>query len=561
MTRRRSAAAAVGAGLALADASVVVLALPPILTEFDASVQAAVAVIGAYTLALAVAVPITMSFHRRHRDAPLAALGMLGFALAGAGCGVAGAIAPLVALRAAQGAAAAVVLVGAFELLGAGGAGSAGRRAWVAAAVFGAAIGPALGGALTVLLDWRAIFLVQAPVVAAAAVACWEPARAGAPAAGRAPVTATAVCLALLSAALTGVLFLAVLLLIFGWGLSPLAAAAVVSVLPLAALLGTRLPGDHAARAIVGSALVGIGVLCLAFLPLDTVAMTIVPQVVAGLGMGMALPAVAGGLLPERTAADAAHLLAVRHVGITVAIALLAPVAAAQIEHAAAGTRERGAALILDARLPPQDKLRLAQVATAKLDAAAPRTALRDSLVEAEGELGADRRAEYEHLRQRTDETLVIAINDAFAPAFLICGAFGLLAAGGLLLVVRPRLRRAALATCAIAAILVPAQAAFAAALRPDEVTIADPCAPRALPRTGGTDGLLQDGALVLLDAAACRFGSSREKLALALIDPERARAYANRHKIRRGALDGLLSEILGTGRSLWGLLGRLLGP
>src|SRR5829696_8436612 len=66
MIRRHAIAATVGAGLALADASVVVLALPPILTEFDASVEAVAAVIGAYTLALAAALPIIV----RHRRGP-----------------------------------------------------------------------------------------------------------------------------------------------------------------------------------------------------------------------------------------------------------------------------------------------------------------------------------------------------------------------------------------------------------------------------------------------------------------------------------------------------------
>src|SRR5215207_2912686 len=55
MTHRHTIAATVGAALALADVSVVVLAQPPILAEFDASVEAVAAVIGAYTLALAAA--------------------------------------------------------------------------------------------------------------------------------------------------------------------------------------------------------------------------------------------------------------------------------------------------------------------------------------------------------------------------------------------------------------------------------------------------------------------------------------------------------------------------
>ena len=229
---------------------------------------------------------------------------MLGFAAASADAGLAPTMALLIGLRAVQGAAAAVVLVAAFELLTDDRHERSGRKMWTAAAIFGAAIGPALGGAVTELLDCRAIFLAQAPVVAAAALICRSAASAR-----TAPqhttsfqrLTVATVCLGLLSAALTGVLFLVVLLLISGWALSPLEAAAVVSTLPIAGFLGTRVPCDVAARAIVGSTLVGAGVLSLAFLPTAAVAMTLVPQLIAGFGMGMALPALAGALLPERT--------------------------------------------------------------------------------------------------------------------------------------------------------------------------------------------------------------------------------------------------------------------
>jgi hypothetical protein len=43
------------------------------------------------------------------------------------------------------------------------------------------------------------------------------------------------------------------------------------------------------------------------------------------------------------------------------------------------------------------------------------------------------------------------------------------------------------------------------------------------LPEPGGLDGLVQDGALALLDEAACHLGSSREELALALVDKRHA--------------------------------------
>ena len=50
------------------------------------------------------------------------------------------------------------------------------RRWWALAGAVGAAIGPALGGVLTELFDWRAIFFVQAPIVAGALVVAIDPA-------------------------------------------------------------------------------------------------------------------------------------------------------------------------------------------------------------------------------------------------------------------------------------------------------------------------------------------------------------------------------------------------
>src|SRR4051794_12863530 len=173
-------AVAIAAGLALADASVVVLALPPIILDLDASIEGVGAVIGVYTLTLAAALFAATRWRRRPDALRLGWIGMLGFAAASAGCGLAPSIALLIVLRGLQGVAAAAVLLGAFELLDAGRPGSRGRRMWTAAAILGAAVGPALGGTLTELLDWRAIFLVQAPVVAVAALICAATARGGA---------------------------------------------------------------------------------------------------------------------------------------------------------------------------------------------------------------------------------------------------------------------------------------------------------------------------------------------------------------------------------------------
>ena len=91
------------------------------------------------------------------------------FAAAGLGCGLAGSLAALLLLRGLQALGAAAGLVCGFAFLTAGERDR--ERLWTAAAVLGAAVGPALGGVLTELFDWRAIFLVQAPVGALSAAA------------------------------------------------------------------------------------------------------------------------------------------------------------------------------------------------------------------------------------------------------------------------------------------------------------------------------------------------------------------------------------------------------
>ena len=560
-------------GLALADASIVTLGLPPIIAELDASVEEAAAVLGSYTLVLAVA--LLAAARLRSSPRTLAGAGAVVFATASLLCGIAGSLGLLLAARSLQAAGAAALLVGAFALVDGGGAG---RRAWTAAAIFGFAAGPALGGLLTQAIDWRAIFLAQVPVAIAAAVAAWRSAPTGAaasrasaaasPAAASPPAPASAsaaslrpvgpaVALALLSAALVGVLFLLVLMLVTGWSVSPLGAAAAVSVLPVAALAASRVPGPPRVRAAAGAVLVGGGVLALASLPSALPWWTVVPQLMAGAGMGLVLPALAGELLPERTPSQAAWLLSARHAGITVALALLAPVAAAQLDDAVANTREQGAALVLDARLPPLDKLSLAATLVGDLDPVDPRGELQRSLETAQAGIAAEDRAAYAALAERADEALVAGVQDAFEPALAICGVLALLAAIAILVPARrgpvaatpasPRKRLAPVAAAAAAALVLAGGARLAQpALTPEPIPIADPCQERALPASGGLEGALQDTALVALDRAACRFGSSREELALALVDDSARDDFERQYGVDPRSAGGLLGAILG---------------
>ncbi|HKS96967.1 MAG TPA: MFS transporter, partial [Terriglobia bacterium] len=81
----------------------------------------------------------------------------------------------LIAFRCVQGVGAAMLLAGSVALLSAlAGSTARGVAVWTAAGTFGAALGPALGGVLTQLFDWRAIFVFQAPVALIALVAAFE---------------------------------------------------------------------------------------------------------------------------------------------------------------------------------------------------------------------------------------------------------------------------------------------------------------------------------------------------------------------------------------------------
>ncbi|HET8756757.1 MAG TPA: MFS transporter [Solirubrobacteraceae bacterium] len=539
----RRALLLLAAALALADASIVTLALPPIIDELDASVEGAAAVLGVYTLVLAVALP----FVPRLRVPPrrLAAGGLGLFAAASLGCGLAGSLELLLVLRALQAGGAAVVLVAVFSLVDGGGAG---RRAWHAAAVFGFAAGPALGGALTQALDWRAIFLAQVPIALAAATvveltahtavkSTTEATRPASLNARGSVEIGSAATLALVSAALTGVLFLLVLLLVTGWSTTPLAAAATVTVLPVAAILAARIRGPATTRAAAGALLIAGGVGALASTPEANVLWTIPPQVMAGVGMGLALPALA----TERTAAQAANLLAARHAGITIALAMLAPIAATRIDGAVASVREQGTALVLDARLPPLEKIQLAGAIVGDIDPVDPRGELQRSLDRAAGRVDDEDRPAYATLSQRADDALVAGVRRAFAPAFAVCAALALIAA----LFLVPRDRRVLVA--GIAALVLAGGARLARPIfEPEPVAIADPCRHRDLPSTGGVDGAIQDVALTALDRAACRYGSSREELALALVDESARKAYEREYGVDPHDVLGLVGAALG---------------
>jgi hypothetical protein len=565
------------AGLVLADASIVTLALPELLRALDTTVEGVAAVIAVYTFVLAAALLPAERLMRRVGASTLGAAGFVLFGLASAVCAGADSLGVLLVARAVQALGGAAGLIAAFSLIDGGM--PSGRRHWLGAAVLSSAVGPALGGALTQAFDWRAIFIVQVPLAAVAALGALT-GRADAAALAQADAAAArvagadaaaarvgptgtfvatpepadpthvsaplnplrAVALALLSAALTAVLFLLVLLLVAGWAVSPLGAAATVTVLPLAALLGARVEGTAVQRAVAGSVLVGAGVLALAWLPDANVAWTLLPQAFAGIGMGMALPAFAGELLPERTAHDAAWLLTIRHAGIALVLVAVAPLIASQLEATTRVGQERGVALVLDARLPPQDKLSLAPALLSGVDAERPRAGLEQALDEHRSDFEGEELEVYDQLAQRADDVVVAAVGDAFKWPFVIAGGCALAAA--LLLGVAGA--AGAMGAIALLSLAVPAvYAGLHSAIAPEPVTIADPCDDRELPDSGGLTGFLQDRALELLDAGACRLRVSREELVLGLASEQGAKEFEQRHGVDPRSVTSLLGGLL----------------
>jgi MFS family permease len=535
---------AIVAGLGLADASIVTLALPDILRDLNTSVEGVAAVIGVYTVVLAITL---IPFERAASTLSVRAVGAGGFALfavASAACAGADDLTGLLVARCAQAVGAAAGLATVFDLLGGAGPG---RRLWLGAAVFATALGPAAGGVLTEAFDWRAIFVFQVPVAAAGAVAVLAgPSRAPAQPAPERPerfALRPALALALVSAALAAVLFLLVLLLVAGWNVSPLSAAATVTVIPLAALGGARLGGDPRTRAAAGCALVGGGVLALAWLPDASLWWTVIPQALAGVGMGLALTALGGDLLPERTPRDAARLLAVRHAGIAGILAIAAPIAAHQLDVSTQTAKERGVALVLDAPLPPQDKIKLAPALLNGVDSDQPRAGLRRAVAAERHAFTGAERATYDDLGQKADDMLVTAVGEAFRSSFLLAAAAGLLAAA--LLAAGAQL--AAMAVASALALGTPA-AYFALhdAIAPAPPAIQDPCHPdRTVPKTGGVSGFIQEQALKLLDSSACKLGSSREELVLALADKDEAARFKREHGVDPRTAAGLLQLLL----------------
>jgi hypothetical protein len=524
--------------LVFADATIVTLALPNLLVDLNTSVYGVAAVLAVYTAVLGCTALVAPRLLRAGSYAGIGVGALCLFSLACVGCALADGIAVLLVSRAVQGFAGALVLTVAGAALApprrAG-------RAWVSIAVLSAALGPVVGGALTQAFSWRAIFVAQAPVPLVAAV-FWRTWSEAPPPTARLPrpKARTVVVLGLVSGALTALLFGVVLLLVVGWAMRPLSAALAVTLVPIAALAGFLVRGDVQTRVVAGCALIGGGIGALAFLPTNNVGWLVVPECVAGLGMGMALTPLIENMLPERSAGNRAVNLAVRHLGVTLALVALAPVIAHDLDAATERAKLRTVAVVLDAPIGPSEKLRIAPVLVSSVHSDRPLAAVRSDAPKARAEVSEEDRPLFDAMFDRVETVFVAAASDAFHRAFLIAAALAFVAA--FLLVVDAR--RVALAAIAGGFAIIGAQALADHFAAPQPVAISNPCNSRKLPNSGGLGGLVQVLALRAVDVTACRLHTSREELVLALADKSEAKRFRERHGFSPQSLEGLLRLI-----------------
>ncbi len=430
MKRAQTLLLGLGVGLALADSSIVTLALPDVLAEFDVGITTVAWVLTSFNLVLAaLAVPAAYVARRRPREAFGA--GALVFAGASLACGLAPSFDVLVGARCVQALGAVLVVTAALDLLSET-LGSDERAVgwWVAAGVLGAALGPAVGGVLTQALGWESIFLVQVPVSLAFLAALRGLVARPLPAPAGRPRLAASLALLLVSGGLVAALFLVVLLLVDGWGMSPAAAGLVVTVMPLTAIAVGRLRSRSlgvVTEITCGVVLVAGGLTALALLPRAGWAWTVPPQILVGAGVALTVAGLTEIALAGR-ADQVVHggwTIAARHAGVVLGLLLLAPVLTTALDENRDEAIRAGAAVVLDSEIPPLDKLGVAQDVLDEVDRSGELGELPDVGRALEGRPDDD---EWRGLVAALQDQLDRAVTNAFSGPFLLAAGLTLLA-------------------------------------------------------------------------------------------------------------------------------------
>jgi DHA2 family methylenomycin A resistance protein-like MFS transporter len=151
------------------DVTVVNVALPQIASSLSVHVSGLQWVVDAYTLPFAVLMLSAGVLGDRFGSRRAYLIGLAIFAAASLACGLAPNVSTLIAARAAQGVAAALLIPSSLALLNHAASDDHSLRAravglWTAAGSVAIAAGPVLGGLLVATMGWRSIFLINVPL-------------------------------------------------------------------------------------------------------------------------------------------------------------------------------------------------------------------------------------------------------------------------------------------------------------------------------------------------------------------------------------------------------------
>ena len=166
-------ATVLGSGIAFLDGTVVNVALPTIAEDLDAGISGLQWILDGYLVTLSALLLLGGSLGDLFGRRKVFVAGLIGFTIASVLCGLAPNIGALVAARALQGLAAAMLVPGSLAILAASFAPEDRARAvgaWSGLAGVASAIGPFLGGWLIDAASWRYIFLINVPLAAVAVV-------------------------------------------------------------------------------------------------------------------------------------------------------------------------------------------------------------------------------------------------------------------------------------------------------------------------------------------------------------------------------------------------------
>lgn len=170
-------ASILASSLAFVDGSVVNVALPAIGADLQAQASGLQWIVDAYLLPLSALLLLGGAAGDKCGRRRLFLSGIALFALASALCALAPSLLWLLAGRALQGVASAMLMPNSLALLGAAFAGEERGRAigsWAAAGAIAGALGPLLGGWLVGSVGWRSIFLINLPLAAGALWLGWR---------------------------------------------------------------------------------------------------------------------------------------------------------------------------------------------------------------------------------------------------------------------------------------------------------------------------------------------------------------------------------------------------